>query len=120
VALVDAIRAGVTAAQSILANGGLLASVTHETPSAVNGYNEPTGYAQTTRVAIIDARPRVVRDGNGVEVVAAATILFFADVPVTYQDRFTASGVTFARVLRVDKGVTPDSGGAFVTEVALG
>lgn len=118
--LADALRAGVAAASSILSTGGLLASVTHASPTTVNPYNEPTGTSSTTREALVDRRARVVRDAQGVEVVAAATLTFFADIPVTYQDTFTVDGQTFARVLRVEKGVTPISGGAFVTEVALG
>jgi hypothetical protein len=119
-ALSDAVRAGVSVARRLLSSGQVLASVTHTTYATSNEYDEPGTPTATVREGLVDQTARVLRDAQGVEVVATASVLFFADLAVDYHDTFSVDGVTLGRVVRVQKGVVPALGGAFVTEVFCG
>lgn len=117
-ALVPTIARAVAAARQALRAGGLLATVSHVPAGTLNEYAEPTPGTPVSREAVVEDVHVAGRSPAGEDWVASSRVLLLEDVAVGLADRFVLPGSSVARrVLRVDRGVVPGSGAAFVVAV---
>lgn len=116
----DLLRAGVTVAKTIVADG-LEATVLHLAAVGQNTYGE-TAYPNpaVARRAVVTDTNTIVRTPRGEEVVARYRVLFLESVAVDPRDRLTLPDGRVGPILKIDHGVLDDAGGRFYTEVWVG
>lgn len=109
------IRSALATAKSITAD--LQADVEHEAFVSIDAYNKATYDTAVTRKAVVEFKPRMVRNAAGEEVLSKANMMFVEPVSVDLRDRFTLPDGTVAPILATSTVVDPSTNAGYYLQI---
>ena len=118
--LASIIRSSLATVKSITGGtDGLLADVEHEPFSSKDAFGAITYGTSVTRQALVEYKPRMVRDASGAEVLSKANLMFVEPVSIDLQDRFTLPDGTVAPILSLSTVIDPTTNAGYYVQVFL-